>query len=101
MTVELNVTVRCGFGAIARPVLDIDDINGVVSVELDAMVGTVGQLSQEMFAFRRDPQYYQRKTMLQPRIADCQQCHEAAPVIARLIGLLAPRIRNDVDWSEL
>ena len=37
----LNVTVRCGFGGIVLFVLlppDMDDISGVVSVELDAIV---------------------------------------------------------------
>lgn len=32
------MTVRWGFGGICRPVFDKDEIKGVVSVELDAMV---------------------------------------------------------------
>ena len=36
-TVGLNVTVRWGFGGICLLVFDIDEIRGVVSVELDAM----------------------------------------------------------------
>lgn len=37
-TVVLNVTVRCGFAGVALLPLDMDDISGVVSVELDAIV---------------------------------------------------------------
>lgn len=37
VTVGLKVTVRCGFGGIARLELDMDETKGVVSVELDAM----------------------------------------------------------------
>lgn len=43
-TVVLKVTVRCGFGGVVLVALlllllpDIDDISGVVSVELDAIV---------------------------------------------------------------
>lgn len=40
-TVVLNVTVRCGLAGVVLFALlppDIDDISGVVSVELDAIV---------------------------------------------------------------
>jgi hypothetical protein len=50
--VGLKVTVRLGFGGIARLELDIDGSNGAVSVGLDAMVRTATTAIERVIYWR-------------------------------------------------
>jgi len=57
VTVGLNVTVLCGFGAIGRGPVEpwaMEEMSGVVSVELDAMLDTIGRYSASIKVFEDD-----------------------------------------------